>query len=205
MDIVVEIFVRLGYGKANPLEGVNMKKLFLILPLALILCFMVGCQDKAAMAELEEFKAQATLEEENKALVTRYNEAWQSGDLEAVKEIFSPDFVSHTTEGKDLSLDEMIKVGTINSEMYKAAFPDMIYINEDVIVKGNKAITRYAFRGTHTGDVEWFPATGNKIEVSGIEIIRFENGKIAESWYEVNLLRVFQQLGMELKPKKEEK
>jgi hypothetical protein len=30
---------------------------------------MVGCQDKAAMAELEEFKAQAALEKQNKELV----------------------------------------------------------------------------------------------------------------------------------------
>jgi hypothetical protein len=29
-----------------------MKKLYMILPMALILCFMVGCQDKAAMAEI---------------------------------------------------------------------------------------------------------------------------------------------------------
>jgi hypothetical protein len=49
-----------------------MKNLSMILPLALILCFMVGCQDKAAMAELEEFKAQAAVEEQNKALVMRY-------------------------------------------------------------------------------------------------------------------------------------
>jgi hypothetical protein len=50
-----------------------MKKLFMILPLVLIVCFMVGCQDKEAMAELEEFKAQAALEEANRALVMRYN------------------------------------------------------------------------------------------------------------------------------------
>ena len=35
-----------------------MKKLLIMLPLTLILCFMVSCQDKEAMAELEEFKAQ---------------------------------------------------------------------------------------------------------------------------------------------------
>jgi hypothetical protein len=29
-----------------------MKKRFMILPMALILCFMVGCQDKEAMAEI---------------------------------------------------------------------------------------------------------------------------------------------------------
>jgi hypothetical protein len=30
-----------------------MKKLFMILPLVLVLSFVVGCQDKEAMAELE--------------------------------------------------------------------------------------------------------------------------------------------------------
>ena len=46
-----------------------MKKLFMILPLVLVLCFAFGCQDKEATAELEEFKAQAALEEQNKELV----------------------------------------------------------------------------------------------------------------------------------------
>jgi len=38
-----------------------MKKLLLILPLALVLCFMVGCQEKVAMAELEEQNTAETL------------------------------------------------------------------------------------------------------------------------------------------------
>ena len=61
-----------------------MKKLYMILPLVFLLCFMVGCQDKAAMAELEEFKVQAEVEEQNKELVNRYSEAWSKGDIEAV-------------------------------------------------------------------------------------------------------------------------
>ena len=35
-----------------------MKKLIIFLPLALILCFIFGCQDKEAIAELEAQKAQ---------------------------------------------------------------------------------------------------------------------------------------------------
>jgi len=182
-----------------------MKKLLMILPLALILCFMVGCQDKAAMAELEEFRAQAQVEEANRALATRYNEAWESGDLEAIKEIFSPDFVIHATDGRDVSLEEMIEINRNNIEQLKISFPDMTFINEDVIIKGDKVITRFAFSGTHTGDVEGIPATGNEIEVQGIEIIRIENGKIVESWKVLNVLRLYQQLGFELKPKEEEK
>ena len=41
----------------------------MILPLTLILCFMVGCQDKEALAELEAMKAQAEVDEQNRATV----------------------------------------------------------------------------------------------------------------------------------------
>ena len=62
-----------------------MKKLYIILPLALILCFMVGCQDKEAMAELKEMKAQAEVEEQNKELVKREWEALSKEDLRLIR------------------------------------------------------------------------------------------------------------------------
>lgn len=67
-----------------------MKKLLMILPLAMILSVMVGCQGKAAMAELEAFKAQAEVKEQNKALVNIMFEAWEKGDFEAYKEVVAP-------------------------------------------------------------------------------------------------------------------
>jgi hypothetical protein len=69
--------------------GGTMKKLCMILPLALILCFMVGCQDKAAMAELEEFKAQAEVEEQNKAIVERLIEELNKGNPEIIEEVYA--------------------------------------------------------------------------------------------------------------------
>jgi steroid delta-isomerase-like uncharacterized protein len=161
---------------------------------------MVGCQDKAAMAELEEFKAQAEVEEQNKALVMRYYEAWDSADIEALKEIFSPDYVWHTISGQDVSLEESIEA--LKQQMIM--FPDRTFSNEDIIVKGDKVIARFTFRGTHEGDVEGFPATGNKFETEGIEISRVESGKIIETWEAGDNLSFYQQLGYELK-KKEEK
>ena len=177
-----------------------MKKLCIILPLALILCLMVGCQDKEAMAELEEFRAQTAVEEQNKALVMRYFGAVESGDLEAVKEIFSPDCILHHTTGQDLSLEETIETVKKQNEQSKVAFPDLTFINEDTIVNGDKAVLMFTFKGTHKGDVEGIPATGNAVEGRSITIFRFENGKIAEGWQESNVLRLYQQLGMELKP-----
>ncbi len=176
-----------------------MKKLCIILPMALILCFMVGCQNKAAIAELEEFKAQAEVEEQNIALVTRHYEAWNSGDVEAIKEIFSPDYIYHSLSGQDFSLEQTIE--WLKPQM--AAYPDRIFRVEDILTKGDKVVSRYIFKGTHEGDIEGIPATGKKFEITGIEIWRVENGKIVESWDVHDILSFYQQLGMELKLKEE--
>jgi steroid delta-isomerase-like uncharacterized protein len=182
-----------------------MRNPILVVPLVLLLCSAFGCQNKAAMAELEKSRAQAAVEEQNKALVMRYFGAVESGDLEAVKEIFSPDCILHHTTGQDLSLEETIETVKKQNEQSKVMFPDVTFINEDTIVKGDKAVLMFTFKGTHTGDVEGIPATGNAVEGRSITIFRFENGKIAEGWQESNVLRLYQQLGFELKPKEVKK
>ena len=177
-----------------------MKKLCMILPLALILCFIVGCQDKEAMAELEAMKAQATVEEQNIALVKRQYEAWNSGDVEAFKEVFSPDYVFHSMSG-DQSLEQNLEL----LEPQMVGFPDRAFSVEDIFAKGDKLVSRVIFKGTHEGEFQGIPATGKKVEVNGIEIWRVENGKIVESWAVGDALSLFKQLGMELKPKEGEK
>jgi steroid delta-isomerase-like uncharacterized protein len=177
-----------------------MKKVIIFLHLALILCFMVGCQDKEAMAELEAFKAQAEVEEQNKALVMRVEEAWKKGDIEAAKKFLSPDYVGHIS-GKDVSLEDTIEA----LKQKIAMFPDSTSSAEDIIAKGDKVIVRSITRATYEGDVEGFPATGSKIEIEGIEIVRVEDGKIVESWAEFDSLGLMMQLGYELKPKEGEK
>jgi predicted ester cyclase len=176
-----------------------MKKLYVILPLAMILCFMVGCQDKEAMAELEEYRAQAAVEEANLALVVRAEEAWANGDIETLREIFSPNFVYHLM-GKEMSLEETFE----EIKQSKAMFPDGKYIWDENFIKGNQVATRVSFRGTHSGDIEGFPATGNIVELTNmLSICRIEDGKIVEMWVAEDTLNFYQQLGMELKPKEE--
>jgi len=182
-----------------------MKKIFCVVPLILLLCFSFACQDKVAMAEFEESKAQKALEEANKALAMRYFGAVESGDLEAVKEIFSPDFILHHTTGQDWSLEKTIETVKKQHEQSEVMLPDVTFINEDTIVNGDKAVLMFTFKGTHKGDVEGIPATGNAVEGRSITIFRFENGKIAEGWQESNVLRLYQQLGMELKSKEAKK
>ena len=180
-----------------------MRKFILILPLALIVCLMVGCQDKAAMAELAEFKAKAALEEQSKALVMRYTEELNKKNLEIFNELCAPDYRYHypSQDPNPLSRDDMIDM----MKYFYQAFPDLIWRIEDVIAEGDKVSYRFIGRGTHEEEFRGVPATGNKIEVSGIFFTYIKNGKIVEDREEYDLLGKMMQLGTELKPKEEEK
>jgi len=174
-----------------------MKNPFLVSALVILLCFAFGCQNKAEKAELEKFRTQAKLEEENMASALRLVDAWVKGDIEARKEIFSPDYVYHNETGQTASLENLIEQLKKEGEM----FPDRTISNEELIAKGDRVVHRYIARGTHTGEVDGLAPTGNKLELGGIEILRFENGKIVESWEALNYLSLFMALGFELKPK----
>ena len=176
-----------------------MKKLGMILLLALILCFMIACKDKEAMAELEEFRAQAAVEKENKALAERFIEAWNKGDAATLKEILSPDFVHHPRMGVDESLEDALK--GLKERM--TMFPDQNLRVQDLIVKGDKFVFRGIFSGTHTGDTEWLPATGKRVEIRGFGIYQVENGRIVEDWGITDLLDFHEQLGYEVERKKD--
>lgn len=179
-----------------------MKKLFMILPSALILCFMVGCQDKEAVAELGAMKAQAELEAQNKELAHKMMEAtWSKGDFETLKELLAPDYAFYypSNSPNPVSREELIEF----VKMYRKAIPDISMSIEELISTEDKIIIRFIERGTHIGEFMGIPATGNKYETSGIGIILIESGKIVEMREEYNVLGLYQQLGMELKPKEE--
>ena len=80
---------------------------------------------------------------------------------------------------------------------YRMAFPDLKTTTEDLIAEGDEVVVRWTTSGTHEGETEAFgPATGNWMEVTGITIQRFEEGKIAEGWTNADTLGQMQQLGM---------
>ncbi len=180
-----------------------MKKLLMIIPLVFLLCFTFSCQDKEAMAELEELKAQAEVEAQNKGLVKRMYEAFEKGDFEAYKEAVAPEYAWYlpSRSTKPISREETIEFG----KMLRNGFPDFAYSVEELIAEDDIVISRFIFRGTHEGEFQGIPATGNKVEMSGFMMTRIENGKIVEDKEELDQLGFMMQLGMELKPKEAEK
>ena len=66
----------------------------------------------------------------------------------------------------------------------------------DMVAEGDKVAARFTARGIHEGAFMGLPPTGKLIAMTGIEVFRIENGKIAELWGEANLFGLMQQLGI---------
>jgi len=179
-----------------------MKKLCMILPLALILCFMVGCQDKEAMAELEEFRAQKEVEEQNKEIMIRWLEETDKGNYEAWEEVCSPDYICHFAGSpKPMSLEEHIQA----NRTFLVAFPDFHHEINDMVAEADKVTARVTLTGTHEGEFMGIPPTGNTIEYTAVLTARFSDKRMVELWGVADMMTLMMQLGMELKPKEGEK
>jgi steroid delta-isomerase-like uncharacterized protein len=133
--------------------------------------------------------------EENKALSRRVAEGiFNAGNLDLADALYAPDYVLH-----DPSLPEDLH-GPEGLKRYVAmaseAFPDARVTIAEQVAEGEKVVDRWTARGTHTGRYLGIPPTGRHFEITGITISRFSGGKIAEDWYQGDVLGMLQQLGV---------
>ena len=131
--------------------------------------------------------------EANKALVRRFFEAFNAGDLEGVAGLCAPSVVVHNSGAPDpLNLNGFRQL----AGAFLAAFPGGEHTIEDMIGEGDKVVTRVVYHGTHTGDLMGMPPTGKQVAVSAMIIDQIANGKIVETWRLFDQLGMMQQLGV---------
>ena len=65
-----------------------------------------------------------------------------------------------------------------------------------IVAEGDLVSVRWTARGTNTGSGNGIPATGKKVQTTGITMFRFANGAIAEEWTAGNQLGLMRQLGL---------
>ena len=177
-----------------------MKKILFVVSLVVLLCLTFACQNKAEKAELEKFRAQAKIEEQNKEIVKRYwNGKWNERRPEILDELLTSDVVNYGTSMKINGLEEYKQV----YGMFLSAFHDTHFTIEGIIAEGDKVMTWASMSGVQKGELEGIPPTGKTINISIFTVFRVVNGKIAEEWEIYDSLGMMQQLGMELKPKEE--
>jgi len=132
-------------------------------------------------------------EEQNEKVFRRLiEEGFNKGNLEALSDVFAPDFVEHQ-DGFVPPNAEGVK-GAIVS--LRAAAPDLKLTIEEIIASEDKTWARITARGTHRGPFMGRPATGRSFSITVIDICRFENGKIVEHWGVADRLSMMAQLGL---------
>lgn len=123
----------------------------------------------------------------NKAIIRRlFDEALNQGRLELVDELFSVDFVDHSTPeqrpGPEGVRDFFIAV--------RSRFPDIKVTIEDMIAEGKRVAVRTLWLrsvGTsrdEAGSYSAFAQDSKPLNGSLIQIFHLENGRIVEEWNE---------------------
>jgi predicted ester cyclase len=123
--------------------------------------------------------------EENNALSNRVAQAIGKGELDVLDELMAPELAEEFKR-------DVAKI--------RRAFPDYAGTNVEQIAEGEKVANRFVFLGTHLGEFEGVTPTGKRVEFVGHSIDRVVEGKIVESWVEVDMLGVMEQLGVVPEP-----
>ena len=119
--------------------------------------------------------------EENKAMVRRLLEAINTGNMDVVDELFSPEVAGQAKQ---------------NYTAFRSAFPDWREEIVDVVAEEDKVVGRFKCSGTNRGEMMGIAPTGRHMEVDEVYFLRVENGKFVEFWgLEDNLARM-RQLGL---------
>jgi predicted ester cyclase len=132
--------------------------------------------------------------ERNKAVIRRFVEEVQNNKSEAAyDELNDPEFVNLSSPPgvpSDREGGKEFLWGFLH------AFPDSRFTIDDMIAEGDRVVTKKTFTGTHTGDFAGIPATGSRVTLQYVDIMRVREGRIVEHWLSMDQLSFMQQLGV---------
>jgi predicted ester cyclase len=127
------------------------------------------------------------------------SEVWGQGRTEVAAELLADDLIDHNpypgqppgAAGHNWAV-----------AMVRKAFPDLRFAADVVISDGEFVVGRWTMTGTNTGSVDLFglPPTGRPVAMTGQEIFRAADGKLAEVWHQEDLPGMLRQLGLEPPP-----
>lgn len=119
--------------------------------------------------------------EKNKALLRRlYEEGLQQGNLDIIDQLFSPDFIDHSTPDQPPG-PEGVKA---YFREIRSGCPDIQVSLDDLIAERDCVVVRTTWRGTHLGAYAEMPPTGRSVSRTLIQIFRIVNNSILEEWNE---------------------
>lgn len=130
--------------------------------------------------------------ESNVATQQAFGDTVNSGALE-FDELVAPDSVDHDPAPGQVPGPEGYRA--FFAEL-RTAFPDLHIDVEHLVADGDDVAFAYTMTGTHRGPFLGHDATGAAVQVRGMQISRFAEGKLVERWGSTDELGILTQIGV---------
>ncbi len=127
--------------------------------------------------------------EDNKDIIRRWIAFVNAGFPGSFDTFITPDYVGHlglTTMGR-VELEQLERA-------FLVAFPDAHHSIDDLIAEGDRVVLRTTARATHRAHFHGIDRTDRAVEFTALVIYKVGNGKIMESWGEIDFARLMQSL-----------
>ncbi len=166
----------------------------------LAICFlllMFSLETPSMAQPMDLLPTNQNLSRVNKEMALRFaKEGWgtQPNWQQVWDELMAPDVVLHFNSFPD----EVVGLEA-NKQFNKAlfiGFPKIESTIENVVSEDDIVIYRSTLEGKQSGPFLGMPATNKTVKVNDFTMLKVQDGKISEWWYETNLLSVMQQLGL---------
>jgi len=132
-----------------------------------------------------------------KQQIDKYVEFWNTGQFENINDVLCEDFELRMTP--KFESEKGIDTFMENVTNWRKAYPDFHITIEEVLYADSAAAARWIIEATNTGYGN-HPPTGKRVEVPGMNIIHFKDGKIKDEWIASNNYLWLKQLGFTIEP-----
>ena len=135
--------------------------------------------------------------EDKKSLSRRALEMWGGCNSDDPDSVFTKSYANHqepTAAGGAGAVDLASWIALVESN--HRAFPDLAVEILTQIGEGDRVATHWRFTATQQGAYHGLAPTGRRVSWTGVQIDRFEHGRIAESWVSWDKYTQFDELGL---------
>jgi predicted ester cyclase len=137
--------------------------------------------------------------EHNRIVASRWIDAFNARDDAAEAAARAADYIAHAPESiQPAALDSDAWVEFLR--VFVEGFPDLHLEVLGSSADDGMVAQRVLFTGTHTGPFRGLPPTGCAVRFAGLEINRMVDGRVAEHWFQLDAVTLFEQLGLRIVP-----
>jgi predicted SnoaL-like aldol condensation-catalyzing enzyme len=134
--------------------------------------------------------------EQNKATARRwFTDIIAQGQLEVADEIFAANHIIHDPHAPPSGWPNGPEGLKLVASVFGGGFRDWQIAIEDQLAEGDRVASRWVASAINTGSVMGVPPSGKIVRVTGVNVARFAEGKIVESWFNFDMLTLLQQIG----------